>query len=138
MPHVLVIEPDEELRTLLVHVLERTGFSVQAAPDAAAGLACARARRPDMMLVDRLLPVLRTDALLQACQTDAHLRDVPVVVLSSVVDPVPTDAATESRVRAYIPKPVRPPALVTTVARTLGMAISTLPGSTLGLAHTRP
>ena len=58
-------------------------YEVEAVPDGQAALDAARARRPDLILTDVMMPRLDGFGLLQAIRTDDALRDVPVVMLSA-------------------------------------------------------
>ena len=58
-------------------------YEVEAVPDGQAALDAARARRPDLILTDVMMPRLDGFGLLQAIRTDGALRDVPVVLLSA-------------------------------------------------------
>ncbi len=53
---VLVVEDDEGIREMLKYNLASAGFSVQEARDGAAGLRTARTARPDLILLDLMLP----------------------------------------------------------------------------------
>jgi CheY-like chemotaxis protein len=78
--HVLVIDDDEEIRTLLRHVLARAGHSVDVASDGAEGLRRFGSRRPDVVITDIDMPNLDGHAVIEALRTARS--DVPIVAIS--------------------------------------------------------
>ena len=77
---VLVVEDDEQVRTLLVRFLKRRGFTVEEARDGLEGLACVKKDAPDVVVTDMAMPRLDGLGLLKALkQTDP---DMPVIVLT--------------------------------------------------------
>jgi PAS domain S-box-containing protein len=82
-PDVLVIDDDEDARRITTQVLGAAGASVREAADGEAGLAAMRRRRPDVAVVDLMMPVLDGFGVLAAMRADVRLRSVPVVVLTT-------------------------------------------------------
>jgi CheY-like chemotaxis protein len=82
---VLVVEDDADMRGLLVRMVGSLGrrYRVTAAANGADGLARARHERPDLVLLDLLLPELDGRGFIDAIRADAELRDVPVVVITA-------------------------------------------------------
>jgi FixJ family two-component response regulator len=77
---VVVVEDDEEVRTLLVRFLRRRGYSVEEARDGIEGLACVEKNVPDVVVTDMAMPGLDGLGLLKALkQMDP---DMPVIVLT--------------------------------------------------------
>lgn len=79
-PLVLVIDDDEELRLLMSHMLGKAGFEVLGAEDGEMGLARARTRAPDLIVLDLMMPKLDGFGVLRALQAE-KLR-IPVVVVT--------------------------------------------------------
>ncbi|MFZ5509315.1 MAG: response regulator [Pseudomonadota bacterium] len=107
MAVVLVIEDNAANARLAGFLLERAGHEVVHAADAAAGLALARQRRPDLVLMDIQLPGL--DGLAVTCQLkeDPRLRGIKVIALTAFAM-----KGDEARMRAagcdgYLAKPFR-------------------------------
>ncbi len=80
MAHVLVIDDDEEIRTLVAHMLSRAGHTVDLARDGAEGLRTLGSRRPDVVVTDIDMPNLDGHAVIEALRT-AH-SGVPIVAIS--------------------------------------------------------
>jgi DNA-binding response OmpR family regulator len=78
--HVLVIEDDAQIADLLRRGLIYEGYSVKVASDGAEGLAAARDRQPDLVLLDLMLPGM--DGL-TVCQRLRAASDVPILILTA-------------------------------------------------------
>lgn len=81
-PRILVVDDNADLREYIARLLA-TDYAVETAPDGADALAAARARRPDLVISDVVMPHLDGLGLLRALRADASLHDVPVVLLSA-------------------------------------------------------
>jgi CheY-like chemotaxis protein len=81
---VLVAEDDRVLRTAAVTTLRRAGFDVLAADDGERAVALARAERPDLILLDVVMPRVDGFEALRRLKSDAATRDIPVLVLSNL------------------------------------------------------
>jgi PAS domain S-box-containing protein len=81
---VLVIDDDASARDLVTRFLEKQGLEVIGAADGAAGLKAARARRPDVITLDVVMPGLDGWAVLTALKGDPVTAEIPVVMLSMV------------------------------------------------------
>ncbi len=82
---VLVIDDDPDLVDLLTRMIASTSrrTKVRAAYGGAEGLAALRERRPDLVLLDLLMPQVDGYTVLEEIRADESLRDVPVVVLTA-------------------------------------------------------
>lgn len=81
---VLVIEDDKFLRELLVRKLASEGFDVQNAIDAQAAFTILAERKPNMILLDLILPGVSGFEILEKIKADPKIADVPVVILSNL------------------------------------------------------
>jgi DNA-binding response OmpR family regulator len=85
---VLVVDDDPEMQRLTRVSLEKEGFAVVAAATAQEGAALASRRRPDLILLDLLLPDRNGLELLSSLKADPLTRDIPVMVVSVTKDSV--------------------------------------------------
>ena len=86
--NVLVVDDDEAIRDVVAEVLRDEGYSVVCAENGAQALQEINAdRRPDLVLLDLMMPVMSGWELLDAVHDDAELSRIPVVVLSAVRAP---------------------------------------------------
>jgi signal transduction histidine kinase/DNA-binding response OmpR family regulator len=81
-PLVLVIDDDPNVPALLTRILEREQFRVHAATDGLSGLAVAREKRPNGIILDILLPDMDGFAVLSELKSDERTEDIPVIMLS--------------------------------------------------------
>ena len=86
-PRVLVVEDDWEIREAVVAILVSKGYSVDSAPDGRAGLERLRERRPNVVVLDMMMPKANGWAFLAAKRKDLELARIPVVVMSAS-DPI--------------------------------------------------
>jgi len=79
---VLVVEDDVELRKLVMTSLALEGFQVAAATNGAECVSHVRRSRPDIVLLDLVLPWVNGIEVLGTLRADPQTRDVPVVVMT--------------------------------------------------------
>jgi CheY-like chemotaxis protein len=80
---VLLIEDNEVNSYLIRFVLEQAGYAVQVAANGLEGLEAARAKRPDLILMDIGMPVMDGYEATERLKADPDLSGVPVVALSA-------------------------------------------------------
>lgn len=101
---VLVVEDDIDLRESLEEVLEQEGFEVRTAGSGASALsALAQADRPDLLVLDLMLPDMDGFQLRREMQADPALRHIPVIVATAVPEPDRMHDALQAA--AYLEKP---------------------------------
>jgi DNA-binding response OmpR family regulator len=114
---VLVVDDGPEARELYCAYLEFHGFETDTAEDGAAGLAAARASRPDVIVLDYSMPRMDGEQVLMQLREDARTRDIPVLMLTAVPELVGERARTVCT--AFLEKPCEPDRLVSTIAAVL-------------------
>ena len=77
---VLVIDDDPSVRELLTRVLSKEGYQVKTAADGAAGVAMASTNRPDIIVLDVMMPQMDGWAVLSSIKANPQLDDVPVIM----------------------------------------------------------
>ena len=114
---ILVIDDDAALRELLTEVLTDEGWTVTAAADGVAALALLESWRPDLIVLDHVMPRMDGPAFRSAQRARRDLAAIPVLLLSAARD---LRAEGDSLgVAAVMPKPFDLDALVATVDRLL-------------------
>ena len=83
MARILIVEDEQDLAGLVEYNLRAAGFETETAGTGAGGLAKARARTPDLVLLDLMLPDVAGGEVLQMLKSDPELRKVPVVIVSA-------------------------------------------------------
>ncbi|WP_257451491.1 ATP-binding protein [Archangium lipolyticum] len=81
--HVLLAEDNADMRNHVRRLLEEGGYTVQAVADGRAALEATRARPPDVVLSDVMMPGLDGFGLLRELKADARTASVPVILLSA-------------------------------------------------------
>jgi CheY-like chemotaxis protein len=109
---VLLVEDDATIAKLYRVLLESRGYTVRHAGDGLDGLDRANEKRPDLVLLDIMMPRMNGIAFLQALRS-GEMRDVPVVVLSNFMEKQLVDDAMSLGALEYMVKAqTRPEALV--------------------------
>jgi CheY-like chemotaxis protein len=80
MARILLVDDDDQLRTVLALVLERAGHTVTAAPDGARGLAAYRAAPADLVVTDLVMP--EKEGIETIMELRAEFPDVRVIAIS--------------------------------------------------------
>lgn len=118
MALVLVVEDEFGITELLDAVLTEEGHRVLTAMNGKQGLEMLAAERPDLIFTDYMMPVMDGAAMLGAIAADPGLRDIPVVVMSSM--PEMTIAERCSGYVTFMRKPFKLFQLLDVVERVLG------------------
>lgn len=100
--HVLFVEDDDVIREATTLALERDGFRVTAVPDGLAGLAAFQEHRPDLALLDVMVPGLDGVSLCRRIRDESL---VPVIMLSARADPIDVVLGLEAGADDYVTKP---------------------------------
>ena len=121
MTTVLVVDDEALIAMALEAALEDAGYRVATAANGRQGLErLAEAPRPDLVLLDMMMPVMNGPAMLAAMGADPALRGIPVVVLSSL--PEEAVRARADGVAAILLKPCTVDEVLDAIARVLGEA----------------
>jgi two-component system alkaline phosphatase synthesis response regulator PhoP len=116
MRTILVIEDEPQIAALVRDYLEHAGFAVVLAGDGAAGLAAARSRRPEAVVLDLGLPAIDGLDIIRALRRDSS---VPIVVLTARGDEADRVAGLELGADDYVVKPFSPRELVARIRAVL-------------------
>jgi DNA-binding response OmpR family regulator len=118
-PLVLCADDDEDILSLVSLRLERAGYRVVRATDGDAALALARAERPDVAVLDVMMPRRTGVEVLRELRADESTRTMKVVLLSARVQEADIDRGLEAGADAYLAKPFRAAELVDKVQELL-------------------
>lgn len=109
---VLVIEDERDILDLVQFNLEQAGFRVIAAEDGLAGLAAAGRERPDLVILDLMLPGLDGKEVCRRIRQDEKTRTLPVIMLTALDSEVDRIIGFEIGADDYLTKPFSPRELV--------------------------
>lgn len=118
-PVVLIVEDDQTTRALLRRRLEDDGYLVTEAADGARGLQAFERLRPDLVLMDALMPVMDGFTACARLQELPGGRDTPILLITSLDDSASVDRAFAAGAADYVTKPVHWPVLRHRVRRIL-------------------
>lgn len=121
MERILVIDDNSRDRRLLRDALEHGGYAVEEAPDGAEGLKALFASRPDVVVLDVLMPTMDGWVV---CQRIREMTDVPVIMLTSLNRDEDVVKGLELGADDFVSKPVSPRQLIARVRAVLRRARS--------------
>lgn len=118
-PMVLIIEDEEAIVTLLRYNLEREGFQVAVARDGEEGLAALSERRPDLAVVDWMLPYVSGLELCRQIRRRPETRHLPIIMLTARGEEADRVRGFEAGADDYVAKPFSPGEFVARVRAVL-------------------
>jgi two-component system cell cycle response regulator CtrA len=102
---VLIVEDERPIREMIAFGLKRAGFEVREAEDCRAARALLADRRPDLVLVDWMLPDMSGLELTRALKRDRETREVPIIMLTARSEEGDKVAGLEGGADDYVTKP---------------------------------
>lgn len=104
MAKILIIEDEEILLDLLNKKLTQEGYQVDIAKDGQEGLAKLKAEKPDLVLLDIVMPKMGGFELIEEINKDKKLKGLPIIIISNSGQPVELDRARELGVSDWLIK----------------------------------
>ena len=104
MKHILFIEDESALQKTLGEVLRENGYEVISALDGESGLKLAKTKKPDLILLDLILPKLSGFEVLKQLKKDEETKDIPVIVLTNLEGVGDVEKAMELGATTYLVK----------------------------------
>jgi two-component system, OmpR family, alkaline phosphatase synthesis response regulator PhoP len=135
MGHVLIVEDDRDIAELLQRYLTRAGHETAALGDGAEALSAVRARRPDLLILDLMLPGLDGLEVCRALRQDAASASIPIIMLTARSEEADRVAGLELGADDYVTKPFSPRELVARVGALLRRAQRWAESGSTVLAH---
>jgi two-component system, OmpR family, phosphate regulon response regulator PhoB len=112
---ILVVEDEQPIREMIAFGLRRAGFDVREAEDCRTARAALVDRRPDLMLVDWMLPDNSGLELTRALKRERDTRDLPIIMLTARAEEIDKVAGLDSGADDYVTKPFSPRELIARV-----------------------
>jgi len=112
---ILIIEDDFLAARLLEQQLSSEGYRILVAHNGLQGLQTCQTERPDLVLLDLMLPGMDGFEVLSRLRSDPRTAEIPVVVISAKTDPADQEMATRMGANAYLTKPFSRAELLETV-----------------------
>jgi DNA-binding response OmpR family regulator len=104
-PRVLIVEDEPNIVLSLEFLLERAGYETVTAADGEAALELVRRRRPDVILLDVMLPRRNGYEVCRAVKADPELAAIPVIMVSAKGQEVEILKGLELGAASYVTKP---------------------------------
>jgi CheY-like chemotaxis protein len=118
MSVVLIVDDEYGLAEMAGELLAMTGYTVMTAMNGKLALACVNQVRPDIILLDVMMPIMSGPEMLRVLRGDRLYRDIPVVMMSAAgresIDP-----GTSAMIAGFLQKPFTYEELMTAVTRSL-------------------
>jgi two-component system, OmpR family, response regulator VicR len=119
---LVCIEDEPEMIDLVRLILSRKGFDVIGANGGVEGLEVVRREKPDLILLDLMMPDMDGWEVYQQIKADEELREIPVVVVTAKAQSIDKVLGLHiAKVDDYITKPFGPQELLESVEKILGM-----------------
>lgn len=119
--HILCIEDEPEMIELVRLILERKGFRVTGALGGAQGLEALRKEKPDLILLDLMMPDIEGWEVYRQMKADPNLAGIPVIVVTAKAQSIDKVLGLHiAKVEDYLTKPFNPQQLLGSVTKVLG------------------
>jgi len=119
---ILLVEDNEDNRTIYSTVLRYLGYEVIEAEDGLQAVALARSEHPELILMDISIPGIDGWEATRVLRQDAATRDLPIVALTAHALADDRERASKAGFTSYLAKPIEPNAVVAEVRRLIGGA----------------
>jgi len=118
---VLCIEDEPEMISLIRLILERKGFAFVGAVGGKEGLEAVRREKPDLILLDLMMPGVDGWEVYRQIKADEEFKDIPVIVVTAKAQSIDKVLGLHiAKVDDYITKPFGPQELLDSIYRVLG------------------
>lgn len=120
---ILMVDDSRTVKGVIAKSLSLSGIalaSLREAGNGKEGLEMARARKPDLIFADLNMPIMGGLEMIESLKSDADLRDVPIVVISTEGNEERIGGLKERGIAAFLRKPFRPEAIKEIVGGILG------------------
>lgn len=112
MKSILVIEDEKDIVDLVTYHLKQSGFSVLSALDGPTGLELAKKNRPDLIILDLMLPGMDGKEICRAIKSNPPTQSIPIVMLTAKTEEMDRVIGFELGADDYVTKPFSPRELV--------------------------
>jgi DNA-binding response OmpR family regulator len=119
---VVCVEDEPEMIELVKLILGRRGFELVGAVGGREGLETVRELKPDLVLLDLMMPDMDGWEVYQQMKTDDELKDIPVIVVTAKAQSIDKVLGLHiAKVDDYVTKPFGPQELLQSVNKVLGI-----------------
>ena len=112
---ILVTEDSPTILAVIKDILEKEGYSVIAAVDGQEALEKAKQEKPDLIILDLMLPKVDGYKVCAMLKFDKNFHNTPIIILTARAGEADKKLSEEVRASAYITKPVEPGLLISKI-----------------------
>ena len=116
---ILVVDDEPDFRMMIRARLEANGYEVSEAEDGAIGLQKARDTKPDLIILDVMMPKMDGYKVARLLKFDERHRNIPIILLTARSQQNDRETGMEVGGDAYLTKPYKPEEMLETVTRLL-------------------
>ncbi len=116
---ILIVEDDPKSLKLTRDILQVSGYTTIEAIDGEQGVGLAKAKKPDLILMDIMMPVMDGYTACYTIKTDEATREIPVVMLTIIGYELNKELAKRLSADGYITKPFTPQELLDVISQFL-------------------
>lgn len=121
MARILVIDDDPELRRMVGFMVEREGHQAILAKDATTGLELAVAGRPDLIVLDVMMPDVSGYDVARQLRANPETGHIPILILTARSQPMDEQMALDAGAVGFLAKPVSSYSLIERINQVLGL-----------------
>ncbi|MFB0528262.1 MAG: PleD family two-component system response regulator [bacterium] len=114
--NILIVEDDPQTVKLIKFILVKGNYSVISAKDGEEGLRMARGSKPDLIILDLMLPGMDGYRVCEILKGNPNTKEIPVLVLTALDTGADFEKALEKKADWYITKPFEPQHLLKRVS----------------------
>ncbi|HET6498879.1 MAG TPA: response regulator [Coriobacteriia bacterium] len=119
---ILAVDDSPTILAMLQEMLVSAGYEVLTAEDGVEALECARSERPDLILLDVMLPKLDGYRVCRLLKFDHKYKAIPIIMLTAKTEEQAMATGLRTGADQYLTKPVEPERLLDAVAAELSRA----------------
>ncbi len=123
MKKILLVEDEKNIILGVTICLRSAGLDVEVAEDGAEALRKVQANKPDLVLLDLVMPKLNGLDALKSMKDNPQTKDIPVIVLSARAQEEDVQYAMDLGANGYMAKPFRPAELLEVIEKVLSEKI---------------
>lgn len=112
---ILLVEDSKNISLMIEKCLKNRGFHVDKAEDGVEAMVKIFQERPELILLDIMLPKLSGTAVCQAIKSNAELSKIPIIIMSARTEESQIDSVILAGADGYILKPFTPHVLISKI-----------------------
>ncbi|MDO4769172.1 MAG: response regulator [Brachymonas sp.] len=110
--HVLIVDDSKTEQMFMSSIMQKNGMTVSVADDGNAAMAELERKKPDLILMDVIMPGKNGFQLTRQISKDARFADIPIIICTSKNQEVDIVWGLRQGARAYVTKPINPAELL--------------------------